>query len=373
VSVDLTSEVYCSGCGVRLQSTYSSELGYLPMNAFQRQPIICQRCYRIKHYNDAAIVTPHSNDFLALLHAISQTDSLVVHIVDLFDFDGTLISGLPRFVGSRPVILAMNKVDLLPREVNTNRLLNWVQRRLKEAGLKVEEIFMFSAKSGVGFEPLIEFMSKWGKGKNIYLVGATNVGKSSIMNRILRDYSDLDREITVSTYPGTTLDLIKVPLNNRTTLIDMPGVVYPYRLTELIHRTELSKLVPHQMLKPITFQLNHRQTLFFGALARFDFVQGAKQSFTCYVCASLKIHRTKLEHADELYQKQRGSLLQPPAAQYLDDLPPFVKHRFRIQAGMEQDLFISGLGWICIQSKLGATVEVQAPKGVKVILRECLI
>ncbi len=343
------------------------------MASLERMPLNCQRCFRIKHYNEAGYATPPSDDFLHLLHGIAQTDSLVVHIVDLFDFDGTFISGLQRFIGRNPVILVINKFDLLPREINPNRLLNWVQRRVKEAGLKAETIILFSAKKGIGFERLIESMNALGKGKNTYMVGATNVGKSTLMNRILREYSDLDREITVSPYPGTTLDLIKIPLDDRTDLIDMPGVVYHFRLTELVHRTDLATLIPHQMLKPITFQLHAGQTLFFGGLARFDFVQGEKQSFTCYVSESLRIHRTKLEHADELYQKQRGALLQPPSAQHLEQLPPFAKQQFRIRTGIEQDVFISGLGWICIQSKLGATIEVQAPKGVKVITRECLV
>lgn len=58
----------------------------------------------------------------------------MIHIVDLFDFEGSLISGLQRFVGNNQVILAVNKIDLLPKVTNWNRLRNWMQQRCKGRG-----------------------------------------------------------------------------------------------------------------------------------------------------------------------------------------------------------------------------------------------
>jgi ribosome biogenesis GTPase A len=51
---------------------------------------------------------------------------------------------------------------------------------------------------------------------DVYLVGCTNVGKSSIFNALLgSDYckvqaSDLVQKATISNWPGTTLNLLKV-------------------------------------------------------------------------------------------------------------------------------------------------------------------
>ena len=53
-------------------------------------------------------------------------------------------------------------------------------------------------------------------GRNVYIVGVTNVGKSSLINALLKHYGTGDDTlITTSEFPGTTLDLIEIPLDNQ--------------------------------------------------------------------------------------------------------------------------------------------------------------
>ncbi len=167
--------LHCTGCGVVLQTQDAEKLGYVPEQALTRTPVICQRCFRIKHYNEASSITLNQDDFLRLLTHVGSTQSLVINIVDLFDFEGSMISGLPRFVGNNPIVLVVNKIDLLPKATNYNRILNWVQRQAKEAGLKVAEVVLCSAKKNMGFERVIEALDKHRRGRDIYVVGATNV------------------------------------------------------------------------------------------------------------------------------------------------------------------------------------------------------
>ncbi|UJF35019.1 ribosome biogenesis GTPase YqeH [Paenibacillus hexagrammi] len=366
-------KMYCAGCGVGLQFEDSSKLGYTPEGALQKDPVICQRCYRIKHYNEASSMTLHQDDFLKLLGTIGQKNALVVNIVDLFDFEGSMISGLSRFVGNNPIVLVVNKVDLLPKVTNPNKIVNWVQRQAKEHSLRVVEIVLCSAKKNIGFDRVIEAVQQHRGNRDIYVVGATNVGKSTLINRLISDYSDLDAELTTSQYPGTTLDLVKIPLDDGKFIIDTPGIVYPHRMTEVVTKRDLSKVMPDRPIKPVVFQLNESQTLFFGALARFDFVKGEHQSFTCYISNAIQIHRTKLEKADELYENHKGDMLAPPSKSDVDELPKLVKHAIRIPRGKRMDVLISGLGWIKVNSEAGAELAVHAPKGIKVISRESLI
>ncbi|CAG7634931.1 ribosome biogenesis GTPase YqeH [Paenibacillus allorhizosphaerae] len=368
-----TADTRCAGCGVLLQHEDAARLGYAPEKAMSREPVICQRCFRIKNYNEASGITLNQDDFLKLLTHVGATQSLVVNIVDLFDFEGSMISGLPRFVGNNPIVLVVNKIDLLPKVTNYNRIVNWVQRQAKEAGLKVVEVVLCSAKKNMGFERVIEVLDQHRRGRDIYVVGATNVGKSTLINRLIHDYSDLDAELTTSQYPGTTLDLVRIPMDDGSSIIDTPGIVYKHRLTELVNKKDLMKLMPGGPVKPMVFQLNERQTIFFGSLARFDFIQGERQSFTFYVSNAITAHRTKLERADELYAEHKGELLAPPAKADLDELPKLTKHAIRIPKGSELDVSISGLGWIKVNSNAGAELAVHVPKGVKVAVRESLI
>ncbi|MEI7026863.1 ribosome biogenesis GTPase YqeH [Paenibacillus sp. y28] len=363
----------CAGCGVKLQTERQKEPGYTPAAALSRTPVVCQRCFRIKHYNEAIGTTLNQDDFLKIVGGIAAEEALVVNIVDLFDFEGSLIGGLHRFVGNNPVILVVNKVDLVPKSINPNRIINWVQRQAKENGLQTVDIVLCSAKKNIGFERVIESIQRHRAGRNVVVVGATNVGKSTLINRLIRDYSDLDAELTTSPYPGTTLDVVRIPLDDGKAIIDTPGLVYTHRLTELVEKKDLGVIMPDKEIKPMVYQLNSGQTLFFGGLARMDFVRGEHQSFTCYVANSLGIHRTKLERADELYANHQGEMLSPPDKEGLEKLPPLSKQAVRIPRGGQQDVLISGIGWIKVNSDAGCELNIYVPKGVKVAIRPSLI
>ena len=108
-------------------------------------------------------------------------------------------------------------------------------------------------------------------------------------------------------------------------------------------------------------------------MARFDFIEGDRQSYTAFVSGGLEIHRTKLEPADELYAEHKGTLLSPPDIADLESMPAWTRHRLRIHPGKSQDVFVSGLGWIQANGKTGATVDIHAPRGVKVMLRDSIL
>lgn len=363
----------CAGCGIALQFERPDLPGYVPESARSRDSVICQRCFRIKNYNDASTVAIDQDDFLRMLGGIASTDSLVVHIVDLFDFEGSIISGLQRFVGNNPVLLVVNKIDLLPKVTNWNRLRNWVQKQARLNGLKVADVVLCSARRNIGFDKVVERVAELRGHRDVYVVGATNVGKSTLINRLIADYSDLNRELTVSRYPGTTLDAIRIPLDDGKSIIDTPGIVYRSRLSEIVPRESLNAVLPEKPLKPLTYQLNAGQTIFLGGLVRFDFVEGERQSFTIYVSSALPVHRTKRERADELYAAHRGELLSPPSREALDDMPPWTRHSLRLPKHAELDIFVSGMGWIQANGKTGALVDIYAPKGVKVLLRDSML
>lgn len=85
----------------------------------------------------------------------------------------------------------------------------------------------------------------------------------------------------------------------------------------------------------------------------------------------LPIHRTKLEKADTLYAEHKGELLAPPTAEFIEQLPPLVRHEFSIKEA-KTDVVFSGLGWITVQHA-NVVVAAYAPKGVQVSIRPSLI
>ncbi|WP_220129351.1 ribosome biogenesis GTPase YqeH [Thermaerobacillus caldiproteolyticus] len=363
--------IRCIGCGVQIQTEDETKVGYAPPAALEKEEVICQRCFRLKHYNEIQDVSLTDDDFLKILHGIGQTDALIVKIVDIFDFNGSWLPGLHRFAGNNPILLVGNKVDLLPKSVKYPKLINWMRKSAKDLGLKPVDVCLISAVKGIGMRQVMEMIDHYRSGKDVYVVGCTNVGKSTFINRIIQEVTGEGNVITTSYFPGTTLDVIEIPLDDGAAIYDTPGIINHHQMAHFVDKKDLKVITPKREIHPKVYQLNEQQTLFFGGLARLDYIKGGRRSLVCYFSNELLIHRTKLEKADELYAKQRGELLQPPRADYMDELPPLVAHSFTIKEA-KTDIVFSGLGWVTCNEP-GAQVKAYVPKGVSVFMRKSLI
>ena len=72
--VDLNEEIRCIGCGAVIQTNAPGELGYTPVSALEKGlengEVYCQRCFRLRHYNEIQDVQLTDDDFLRLLNEI---------------------------------------------------------------------------------------------------------------------------------------------------------------------------------------------------------------------------------------------------------------------------------------------------------------
>lgn len=370
----LNDGLRCIGCGALIQTERKGELGYAPMSAllkgFENEEVLCQRCFRLRHYNEIQPVNLTDDDFRLLLDEISTTNSLVVYVMDVFDFSGSLIPGLHRFVGDNPVLLVGNKVDVLPKSLKRSKIKDWMRQTANLAGLRPIDVALTSGKNGDDVPALMDLIEKYREGRSVYVVGVTNVGKSTLINQIIKDATGDSKEvITTSRFPGTTLDRIEIPLDDETFLIDTPGIIHNDQMAHYLTPKDLKYVSPQKEIKPRTYQLNPEQTLFMGALARFDFIQGDRTGVTAYFENNLMLHRTKLEKADDFYDKHAGELLMPPTTEHLAELPKLVRHEFKTIE--KTDLVFDGLGWITVPAN--TVIAGWAPEGVSVLTRRAMI
>src|SRR5699024_6584286 len=108
-------------------------------------------------------------------------------------------------------------------------------------------------------------------------------------------------------------------------------IVNERQMAHFVSSADLKMITPKKEIKPRNYQLNSGQTLFIGGLARIDFIKGINQTFVCYFANEVPIHRTKVENADDLYDRQIGKLLAPPNEETIETLPKLVKSSHRLQ------------------------------------------
>ncbi len=366
-------EILCIGCGATIQTTDKTGLGFTPQSALEKGletgEVYCQRCFRLRHYNEITDVQLTDDDFLKLLHEVGDSDALVINVIDIFDFNGSVIPGLPRFVSGNDVLLVGNKKDILPKSVKPGKISQWLMERAHEEGLRPVDVVLTSAQNKHAIKEVIDKIEHYRKGRDVYVVGVTNVGKSTLINAIIQEITGDQNVITTSRFPGTTLDKIEIPLDDGSYIYDTPGIIHRHQMAHYLTAKNLKYVSPKKEIKPKTYQLNPEQTLFLGGLGRFDFIAGEKQGFTAFFDNELKLHRTKLEGASSFYDKHLGILLTPPNSKEKEDFPKLVQHVFTIKD--KTDLVISGLGWIRVTGT--AKVAVWAPEGVAVVTRKAII
>ena len=369
----LEEDLYCIGWGAKMQAVDKEALGCTRKAAIGRGladgQLYCQRCFRLRHYNEIADVSLSDDDFLRLLNEIRSQDALIVNVVDIFDFNGSLIPGLHRFVGDNEVLLVGNKIDLLPKSTNLKKLGSWLMQSAHAAGLRPKDVALCSAKNAASIEALLEKIEKLRRGKDVYVVGVTNVGKSSLINAIIKLTAGQQEVITTSRFPGTTLDKIEIPLDDGHYLVDTPGIIHRHQMAHLLDSEELKVITPNKEIKARVYQLNDAQTLFFGGLARFDFSSAKKESVVAYFANALEIHRRKTEGAEEFYAKHRGGLLTPPTAARAELLPELKAHSFKVTE--KSDIVYSGLGFVTVAGPCQITAY--APAGISVLMRKAII
>ena len=366
-------EILCIGCGAIIQTEDKTGLGFTPQSALEKGletgEVYCQRCFRLRHYNEITDVQLTHDDFLKLLHEVGDSDALVVNVIDIFDFNGSVIPGLPRFVSGNDVLLVGNKKDILPKSVKPGKISQWLMERAHEEGLRPVDVLLTSAQNKHAIKEVIDKIEHYRKGRDVYVVGVTNVGKSTLINAIIQEITGDQNVITTSRFPGTTLDKIEIPLDDGSYIYDTPGIIHRHQMAHYLTAKNLKYVSPKKEIKRKTYQLNPEQTLFLGGLGRFDFIAGEKQGFTAFFDNELKLHRTKLEGASDFYDKHLGTLLTQPNNKEKEDFPKLVQHVFTIKD--KTDLVISGLGWFRVTGT--AKVAVWAPEGVAVVTRKAII
>lgn len=363
----------CIGCGAVIQSVDPNEPGYTPQAAIKKglanNELYCQRCFRLRHYNEIAPVSLTDDDFLQLLNHIRDANALIVYVVDIFDFNGSLIPGLHRFVGDNPVLLVGNKEDLLPRSLRRSRLRDWMRQQANLAGIRPIDTVLVSAKKNHQIDALLDEIEKYRHHRDVYVVGVTNVGKSTLINQIIKQRTGVQDLITTSRFPGTTLDKIEIPLDDGHHLVDTPGIIHQHQMAHVLPATALKLVSPQKEIKPRTYQLSDGQTIFLGGIGRFDYLKGPKVGVVAYFDNNLTLHRTKLSNAEHFYQKHLGELLVPPTAKDKDQIPPL--ERFEFSTSEKTDLVFEGLGWITVPK--GVAIAGWATKGVRVLTRRAMI
>lgn len=370
----MSNEKVCSGCGAVIQTIDEDLPGYVPSNVLlSKDKIFCQRCFRLRNYNENKSVIIDNDEYMNILE-IPGNNNLILYVIDLFNFHGSLISEIKKYKENNKIIVVINKIDIFPKSVKINRVLSKIRLQLDKYNIPYDSIEIISTKNNFHFDDLIAKIKKTDSSKNIYIIGNANVGKSSIVNSLLKYYkNDTNTFVTTSVYPGTTLKTLKIPFSDNAFLYDTPGLFNSENIYHYIDNKNLKYILPQKEIKPQVFQLNNKQSLFLGSIARIDFIDGNSTSFIVYCNNQVKLHRTKLdEKTNEKFNKFILDKVFIPKSKIINSMGDLQKTEIYIPEFKRTSLVISGLAFIDIM-KGNVKLNVYAPNGTGVSIQESFI
>ncbi len=326
----------CRGCGALLQTLEPEKEGFTKSldNRF------CERCFRIKNYNEYKTLEKDGEDFFTIVKEIGNKENLVVLVVDLFQIPKDFKEIFE--VLSNPILLVLTKRDLLP--------VSLYEERIKEyfAGIssQIVDTIIISSNKNYHFDELINEIRNYQVGKEVYVIGYTNAGKSSMINKILEDYTDELADITVSMLPSTTIQKIEIKIDDTLTLIDTPGLLEKNSLLHYLPGDELKKVMPRRIVNPISYQIKERQSIFIDKYVRIECEQ--ENNLILYFSNDLNITRVRKESED-------------------------LKHleRKKIKVSAKEDVVIKGLGFFKVMKD--DSFDIYVIPGVDVYTRKSLI
>lgn len=433
--------VACYGCGADLQTVAPAAAGYVESDRYelkaqhrQLKLLLCRRCRALSHgeilpavvEGRLKTVAPSLDSVLpdSPLDAVadgtapsSTTDTspnygigvttpeqlraelrplrdqkiLAVLLVDITDVTGSFLPRVRDLIGGNPIVLVGTKADLLPRKTDAQSVLQWMVERLS-ARLNVIDAHLVSARTGEGVEECSRAIMLNRKGRDTFILGAANVGKSLFVGSFLEHaLGARGKRLPISSStPGTTLKLIGIDcFEGGSMLFDTPGVHLAHRLSASLLPEELKAILPRGKIKPYTpVVAAARKTFFWGGLVRIDVVQAPLCARFSFVSAySLQVHpySEDVDGATRFYHDEVGRSLTPPltpeSAAELGDLQKCERFELDLdEMSQAADISISGLGWISVgalaslrkepgSEGMRTVIDVWVPVGVRISLR----
>ena len=268
----------CVGCGVVLQDTSKDSDGYV--SSLDKE--LCERCFVIKNYGQNKIIKRNNNDFIGILNKIRDKD-VIVYVSNILTLN---LDYIDKF---KNVILVLTKRDVLPKLIKDIKIINYIKERYPN----IIDVIIVSAYKKYNLDRLYNKLLNYSK-QNIYFVGITNSGKSTLINEMIKCYNGVEGKITMSSFPSTTLAVVDGKIG-KLKIKDTPGIVIDSSLVNYLDNKEIKMINSKKEIKPITIQVKGKGAVLVADFFRIEY-DTQISSMTFYVANSVKVDNISLKN-----------------------------------------------------------------------------
>lgn len=268
----------CIGCGAELQSIDKTLPGYIDASNIEGKDY-CERCFKIINYNyKSSLHLDNINKYV--LDTINKDNKYVLYLIDFLNLNTETINTFKSI--KCPKTLIITKIDIIPKSIKEENLVNFIR---EEYNIE-DDIALLSSRSNVNTSVIYKILED-NNYKESYIVGYTNSGKSTLLNKLKAKNGECS-DITVSLIPNTTANFIEIDLED-IKLFDSPGFVLNKTLYNDDEYDLIKRINPASSIKPITMQTKDNMIL--NLEDKLYFNTDNSNSLTFYISYNLKLDK----------------------------------------------------------------------------------
>jgi ribosome biogenesis GTPase A len=360
----------CYHCGAILQCENENEKGYIIPESLHRatpiQIIYCDRCFEtMKAFNNSELEQKVDQEVLKILDDAFATDALIIWVVDLFSFNGTLNSEIAKKVKKLNVIVVGNKRDLFPLNVKDESLVEYLNTTFNAYGIKPKSVRLLGATNKIDSKQLIDSVNTARKGHDVYMIGNSTSGKTSIINRAMKGFENkTSRQIKTIAYPGTSVNVLEIPLSRSSFFYELPGISQTTSATGKLEKDVVRQIVPKKAVKLITRTMSAGDALMVGSLAAFEIIKGKTTNYRFYSAEGVETRKVQSKKLDDYINENNIRRFARPVSERLVSFLDYDMFEYAMENDKKwHDIAIEGLGWLSFIAQ-GQMIRVRLPKGV---------
>eukprot|EP01063_Lacrimia_lanifica_P001818 TRINITY_DN1093_c1_g1_i1.p1 TRINITY_DN1093_c1_g1~~TRINITY_DN1093_c1_g1_i1.p1 ORF type:complete len:741 (+),score=279.48 TRINITY_DN1093_c1_g1_i1:39-2261(+) len=423
---------------------YITEEELEAVHRYQPEPIICQKCRHIQsHTYDSKKAIMPMDEWRTELAEIAEPafEGLIVVVVSMWDVEGTWPKGLNSITGGKKVLMIGTHGDCLPRpwekprrqkDKQGNRIHHapvseaqqeqwdrklyhlcgkWLHARAKERGVRLHDAIVVGNQRKRGIDVAAAAIQHLRKGKDVFLIGCVNVGKSSFVSNLYERFrpnpaphpaAELVTDIvgkgknveyvqrwhipeeaappekamsmtlhnpfeksiaTVTDVPGSTMKKMAFKIQGEgdkkpARIVDTPGIVQRGHLVNILPLGVVSQLTPKARVSVNYFKVLPGFSVFLGCLARVDVVKGPAHGVLIKAVGRwnrLSAQVLATHESDIFYEKWKGvtGVMSPPRSpQMLDEIGPLVEEEIFFIEGSKKsaknEICINGVAFFVV-------------------------
>ena len=363
--------IRCQSCGAILQADTKNRPGFISRaiveNGVPKIPY-CNSCYeKMLSLNSSSLQHETDKDILKILKDAVATDSLIVWMVDLFTFNGTLNPDVVKKVKKLNVVVIGSKRDLMPSLATDEMLIRYLDERFADVGINPIAIDLIGNEETIDIKEKLKQFGEYRKGRDVYLLGELNSGKTTFINKMLKDYENNTRwQVKSELYPGTNSNVLEIPLTNSSFFYELPDLSNNTSVFSRVEPSVQKIITPKKEVAMTRRFIGDGSAIVVGNLACLYVIKGHHTSIRVFTGEKVEIKVVDNNKVDDYLAMNLKKKVTKPVSERYTSFRDYDMFEYDLENDdLRHDISVEGLCWFSMRGK-GQTIRILLPKGAAV-------